>query len=84
MRLRRSVFCDQCHADLDPRKVEVSMAYRPPTPNSFKKEVDFCSWDCFQLYFFDEAIQKEIDRKVRREFNWLHKQICPACVRRIT
>jgi hypothetical protein len=28
---------------------------------------------------FNDLIVKEVDRKVRGEFNDIHKQVCPAC-----
>jgi hypothetical protein len=30
-----------------------------------------------------DVINQEVDKQVRIEFNFLHKQICPACRRRI-
>lgn len=44
----------------------------------------FCSSDCMTEYLWDEAIHERIDREVRKEINFLHKQICPSCRRRIT
>jgi hypothetical protein len=30
-----------------------------------------------------EHITEEVEKKAREEFNFLHKQICPSCRRRI-
>jgi hypothetical protein len=49
-----------------------------------KHTIEYCSSDCMIEHLYDEQIREEIDREVRKEFNWLHKQICPACRRRIT
>ena len=31
----------------------------------------------------EEYITQQVESRTRQEFNWLHKQICPACRRRI-
>ena len=47
-------------------------------------EMLFCDGDCMREHFWDEEITEEIDKKVQEERNWVHKQVCPACRRRIT
>jgi hypothetical protein len=43
--------------------------------------LDFCSPECWQHYF-EVLSEKEVDRRFRKEANFLYRQICPACKRR--
>lgn len=45
--------------------------------------VTFCDADCMAEFLWDTEIKDEIDRQVRKELNWLHKNVCPACKRRL-
>ena len=68
------------HCKFPIKKERVTLSYQ-------REDVEqtnlFCSPDCMVEYLWDEKIRNEIDREVRKEMNWLHKQICPACRRRI-
>lgn len=45
---------------------------------------EFCSVGCRDDYEgVAERIEEEVDKKVREEFNLLHKSVCPSCVRRL-
>jgi len=47
------------------------------------KERHFCSEaSCMEEFFverFRDSINGEVEKQVREEFNFLHKQVCPAC-----
>lgn len=43
----------------------------------------FCDMNCLVEFMWDEKIKDEIDLAVRRETNWLHKNVCPACKQRL-
>lgn len=47
-------------------------------------ELYFCNADCMAEHFWEERFQEELDAQVSKEKNWLYKQVCPACRRRIT
>ena len=75
MRVGKSgvVSCDQCG------KVIVGQAdvFRRGTV-----EHHFCKNGCLNQYIledFNDHIGNEVEKKVREEFNLIHKQVCPAC-----
>lgn len=53
-----------------------------------EKKVDavlnFCSWECLETHLWDEKIRDKVNQEIEKEVKWLQKQVCPACVRRIT
>lgn len=59
-------------------------------PDSIKigdKLRHFCpESSCMEEFFIEryrDSINKEVEKQVRVEFNFLHKQVCPACRWRI-
>jgi hypothetical protein len=43
-----------------------------------------CSMECLlEEMGLNDYITKEVERRTRREHNWLHKQVCPRCRARI-
>lgn len=71
------------HCDLPAEREHIRLTHRF-LGEADDVDLDFCSGDCLKEFLYDESIRDEIERRVKEEHNWLHKQICPACRRRIT
>lgn len=42
----------------------------------------FCQGTCMDAHFrehYNDVIVGEVQKQVREEFNFIHKQVCPAC-----
>jgi len=74
--------CAHCSLVIKNETVTLEYRRKEETYDRVHKRV-YCSADCMVEALYDERIRDEIDLEVRKELNWLHKQICPSCRRRI-
>lgn len=71
--------CDQCGwviNDKIPDTVKIGDVLRHFCPES----------ECMELFFIERLrhiINREVEKQVREEFNFIHKQVCPACRHRL-
>lgn len=80
--MKRIRKCAHCSSIIEKESVTLEYRLEKETYDYVRKKV-YCSANCMVEALYDERIRDEIDREVRKELNWLHKQICTACRRRI-
>ena len=71
---------DLCaHCDMPIGDTRVTLTHQSKDAHH---ETAFCSADCMVERLYEDGIKEKIRREVQKELNWLHKQICPSCIRR--
>ena len=72
--------CSHCDNPCEHEQYEVSHAFK----GKERITKTYCSLECLKEEMgIEEYITQQVESRTRAEFNWLHKQICPACRRRI-
>lgn len=78
--LTRYPECSHCRLPCKHEQYEVSHTFS-------SKETTvriYCCLECMKEDMgIEEHIVQVVEDRTRQEFNWLHKQVCPACRRRI-
>jgi hypothetical protein len=78
--IRRYPDCSFCSKPCEHEQYEVSHSFTNKEPET----KHFCSLTCLRdAMGIEEHIVQEVESRTRQEFNWLHKQVCPSCRRRI-
>lgn len=74
------IICGHCQLPIKKERIRLAHFFE----GKKSVELNFCGGDCMKDYLYDSDIHDEINQAVEKEKAWLHKQVCPACKRRIT
>jgi len=78
--VQRFPACSHCANPCDRELYEVSHSFK----GKERLTKHYCSLECMREEMgVEEHIVQEVGSRTRQEYNWLHKQICPSCRRRI-
>jgi hypothetical protein len=72
------------HCQLPIKNEYVRLTHGQQKDSTPDVDIYFCNGDCLAEHFWDERYAERLETEVKKEKNWLYKQVCPACRRRIT
>lgn len=72
--------CHHCANEINGTKVTITYESKEES-----EKLAFCCSDCLVEHLYDSDINARVNRAVRTELNWIHKQVygCERCRRKI-
>ena len=81
----RHPYCGHCDLPCKSEQYEFTHTFVGAGGEKEKAIKLYCSIECMREDMgINEHILYEVETRTKKELNWLHKQVCPSCTRRIT
>jgi hypothetical protein len=79
-RKARRVLCERCKLPCEEEIFEINRKGLVDGVTARKK---LCSIECLMEVFENELFLDKVDDRIRKEMSFLHKHVCPACIKRL-